>query len=72
MTILIVGAGTWGCSIALELVRRDYSNIKVLDASPFPSPTSAGNDVNKIVEERECLQSVFDAVSYLTGWVFSK
>ena len=49
--ILIIGAGTWGCSIALELARRGYQGIKVLDGSPFPSTISAGNDLNKIVEQ---------------------
>ncbi|KAI8939412.1 hypothetical protein NX059_003194 [Plenodomus lindquistii] len=48
---LVLGAGTWGCSIALELARRGYQSITVLDGSPFPSPVSAGNDLNKIVEE---------------------
>lgn len=49
--VLIVGAGTWGCSIALELARRGHSRIAVLDGSPFPSAISAGNDLNKIAEE---------------------
>lgn len=49
-SILIIGAGTWGCSTALHLARRGYTNIKVLDPYPIPSPISAGNDVNKIVE----------------------
>ncbi|KAF1844004.1 FAD dependent oxidoreductase [Cucurbitaria berberidis CBS 394.84] len=49
--ILIIGAGTWGCSIALELARRGHTGIKVLDGSPFPSAISAGNDLNKITEE---------------------
>ncbi|KAH8601751.1 oxygen oxidoreductase [Bisporella sp. PMI_857] len=50
-SIIIVGAGTWGCSIALHFVRRGYSNITVLDPYELPSPIAAGNDVNKIVEE---------------------
>ncbi|KAF2201327.1 FAD dependent oxidoreductase [Delitschia confertaspora ATCC 74209] len=50
-SILIIGAGTWGCSIALNLARRGFKNIKVLDACPFPSAISAGNDLNKIAEE---------------------
>jgi sarcosine oxidase/L-pipecolate oxidase len=50
-SILIVGGGTWGCSTALQLVRRGYKNITVLDAHQIPSPISAGNDVNKIMEE---------------------
>lgn len=49
-SILIIGGGTWGCSTALHLARRGYENIKVLDIYPVPSPISAGNDVNKILE----------------------
>ncbi|KAL4940608.1 hypothetical protein BDV06DRAFT_213326 [Aspergillus oleicola] len=50
-SILIIGGGTWGCSIALQLARHGYTNITVFDQSPIPSPISAGNDVNKIMEE---------------------
>ncbi|KAF2084342.1 fructosyl amine:oxygen oxidoreductase-like protein [Saccharata proteae CBS 121410] len=50
-TILIVGCGTWGSSTALHLARRDYKNVTVLDPYPVPSAISAGNDVNKIVEQ---------------------
>jgi hypothetical protein len=50
-SILIVGGGTWGCSTALHLARRGYKNITVLDAYDIPSPISAGNDINKIVEQ---------------------
>ncbi|KAI8590779.1 fructosyl amine:oxygen oxidoreductase [Geranomyces variabilis] len=50
-SILIIGGGTWGCSSSLELARRGYTNITVLDAHPIPSPIAAGNDVNKIMEE---------------------
>lgn len=49
--ILIIGAGTWGCSIALELARRGHTDITVLDGAHFPSAISAGNDLNKIAEE---------------------
>jgi len=50
-SILIVGAGTWGCSTALHLARRDHKDITVLDAYDLPSSISAGNDINKIVEQ---------------------
>jgi sarcosine oxidase / L-pipecolate oxidase len=50
-SILIIGAGTWGCSTALHLARRGYTNITVLDPYELPSPISAGNDINKIVEQ---------------------
>ena len=52
-SVLIIGAGTWGTSIAYRLVKRGYTNIKVLDSNTFPSSISAGNDHNKILEERE-------------------
>jgi glycerol-3-phosphate dehydrogenase len=52
-SILIVGAGTWGCSTALHLARRGYKNVKVLDPHPVPSPIAAGNDINKIMEHKE-------------------
>lgn len=48
--VLIIGGGTWGASTALCLTRRGYKNVTVLDAYAYPSPISAGNDVNKIVE----------------------
>ncbi|KAL2858270.1 FAD dependent oxidoreductase [Aspergillus pseudodeflectus] len=50
-SILIIGGGTWGCSTALQLARAGYNNVTVLERSPIPSPTAAGNDVNKIMEE---------------------
>jgi sarcosine oxidase/L-pipecolate oxidase len=50
-SILIVGAGTWGVSTALHLLRRGYTNVVLVDPYPVPSPISAGNDVNKIVEQ---------------------
>jgi sarcosine oxidase/L-pipecolate oxidase len=57
-TILIIGAGTWGCSTALHLARRGFKNVTVLDPYELPSPISAGNDVNKIVEQGASLQVI--------------
>jgi sarcosine oxidase/L-pipecolate oxidase len=50
-SILIIGGGTWGCSIALELARNGYTSVTVLDGEDVPSSISAGNDLNKIMEE---------------------
>lgn len=50
-TILIIGGGTWGSSSALYLARRGYRHVTVLDSYEAPSAISAGNDINKIVEE---------------------
>lgn len=52
-SILVIGAGTWGCSTALHLARRGFTNVKVLDPHPVPSPIAAGNDINKIMEHKE-------------------
>lgn len=52
-SILIIGAGTLGCSTALHLARRGYNNVTVLDPHPVPSPIAAGNDINKIMEHSE-------------------
>ncbi|TGO44459.1 hypothetical protein BOTNAR_0818g00020 [Botryotinia narcissicola] len=49
--ILIVGGGTWAVSTALHLARRGYVDVTILDGYPIPSPISAGNDVNKIVDQ---------------------
>jgi glycine/D-amino acid oxidase-like deaminating enzyme len=43
-------SGNLGCSTALHLARRGYTSITVLDPYAVPSPISAGNDVNKILE----------------------
>lgn len=57
-SILVVGAGTWGCSIALHLARRGYRDVTVLDAYDLPSPVAAGNDINKIVEQGRSSRSI--------------
>lgn len=49
--ILIAGGGTWAVSTALHLARRGYVDVTIFDAYSIPSPISAGNDVNKIVEQ---------------------
>ncbi|WAO91221.1 DAO domain-containing protein [Fusarium falciforme] len=49
-SIIVVGAGTWGCSAALHLARRGYIDVTVYDPFPVPSAISAGNDINKVLE----------------------
>ena len=50
-SVLVIGGGTWGCSIALELARNGYNDVTVLDGEDVPSSIAAGNDLNKIMEE---------------------
>ncbi|CDK26347.1 unnamed protein product [Kuraishia capsulata CBS 1993] len=48
--VLIIGAGTFGLSTALELLRKGHKSVKLLDPFVVPSPLSAGNDINKIFQ----------------------
>jgi sarcosine oxidase/L-pipecolate oxidase len=47
---LIIGAGVFGASTALHLRRaKPSATITLLDRTPFPNPSAASHDVNKIV-----------------------
>jgi sarcosine oxidase / L-pipecolate oxidase len=49
-TYIIVGAGIFGTSTALSLQRaKPGAIITLLDQTPFPNPSSASHDLNKIV-----------------------
>ncbi|CUM67288.1 uncharacterized protein PRCAT00004981001 [Priceomyces carsonii] len=49
-TVLIIGSGTFGLSTALHLLRQGKVEVTLLDPYPVPSPWSAGNDSNKIIQ----------------------
>lgn len=50
MRYLIVGAGTFGASTALHLKQyHPDASVILLDRTPFPCPSAAGHDLNKIV-----------------------
>ncbi|KZT30964.1 DAO-domain-containing protein [Neolentinus lepideus HHB14362 ss-1] len=46
--IIVVGGGTWGLSTAWHLAQRGYRNVICIDKFPYPSPDSAGYDLNKM------------------------
>ncbi|KAJ7782733.1 FAD dependent oxidoreductase [Mycena metata] len=47
---LIVGSGCFGLSTALELLKRGYQDVTVIDrAETLPAPDGASNDFNRIV-----------------------
>lgn len=47
---LIVGAGVFGASTALHLKRSEPSaTVSLIDRTPFPNPSAASHDVNKII-----------------------
>lgn len=48
-TVVIVGAGVFGLSTALELRNRGYKDITVLDRLAPPVPDGSSNDISRIV-----------------------
>ena len=55
---LIIGAGIFGATTALELRKtKSDSSVMLVDRSPFPSPSAASSDLNKIV--RADYQNIF-------------
>ena len=47
--VIIVGAGIFGLSTALELTRRGFSNITVLDRYQAPVPDGSSVDISRII-----------------------
>lgn len=46
--ILVVGAGVFGLTAALELNRRGY-DVEIVDPGPVPHPLAASTDISKVV-----------------------
>ncbi|KAF8517749.1 FAD dependent oxidoreductase [Hysterangium stoloniferum] len=50
LKVLIVGAGAFGLSTALHLLKRGWKNVTILDRSPvLPAPDAASTDINKVI-----------------------
>ncbi|MBI3878055.1 MAG: NAD(P)/FAD-dependent oxidoreductase, partial [Verrucomicrobia bacterium] len=47
-SLVIVGAGVFGLTAALELRRRGW-NVTLLDPGPMPRPVAASTDISKVV-----------------------
>jgi sarcosine oxidase / L-pipecolate oxidase len=49
--LIVVGAGAFGLSTALHLLRRgiDPATFLLLDSQPFPSTDAASNDTSRVV-----------------------
>jgi glycine/D-amino acid oxidase-like deaminating enzyme len=47
-TAIVVGAGIFGLTSALELRNRGYA-VTLLDAGPVPHPLAASSDISKVV-----------------------
>src|SRR5437868_15047781 len=46
--VLVVGAGIFGITTALEMKARGY-HVAVLDPGPLPHPLAASTDISKVV-----------------------
>ncbi len=47
-SVLIVGAGVFGLTAALELRARGW-RVSVIDPGPVPTPAAASTDISKVV-----------------------
>ncbi|KAE8349499.1 FAD dependent oxidoreductase [Aspergillus coremiiformis] len=67
--ILIIGAGVFGLSTALELSLRGYKNVTVLDRYPPPVPDGSSVDISRIIRT-EYADSVYSKMAQeaLKGW----
>jgi sarcosine oxidase / L-pipecolate oxidase len=77
-SILILGSGIFGTSTAYHLSQShpSPSSITVLDRAPFPSPTAASTDINKIVRADYSslfyMNLAFEAMDAWASWPIFK
>lgn len=70
--ILVVGAGIYGVTAALELRRRGHS-VALLDPGPLPHPLAASTDISKVVRmeygaDRQYMRMVDKAIDGFVAW----
>jgi glycine/D-amino acid oxidase-like deaminating enzyme len=67
--VIVVGAGIFGLTAALELNARHYK-VAVLDPGPLPHPQAASTDISKVVRMEYGPDEVYMAMveASLVGW----
>jgi sarcosine oxidase / L-pipecolate oxidase len=69
---LVIGAGIYGITAALELNRRGY-RVAVIDPGPIPHPLAASTDVSKVVrmeygQDRQYARMVDRSIDGFLAW----
>ena len=67
--VLVVGAGVFGATAALELRRRGHA-VTLLDAAPAPSPLAASTDISKVIRREYGSDELYFRLGTLAidGW----
>lgn len=70
--LLVVGAGIYGVTAALEMRRRGHS-VTLIDPGPLPHPLAASTDISKVVrmeygKDRQYMQMVDAAIDGFEAW----
>ncbi len=68
-SIIIVGAGLFGLTAAIELRRREWQ-VSVIDPGPLPRPEAASTDISKVVRADYGSDELYTALGEesLAGW----
>lgn len=66
---VVIGAGVFGLSVALELAQRGYQNIKVLDRYPPPVPDGSSVDISRVIRS-DYADKVYNTMAReaMEGW----
>lgn len=68
-SVIIVGAGVFGLTLARELCQRGYIRVTVLDRHPPPVPDGSSVDISRIIRSDYAdSQYLKMAVEAVTGW----
>lgn len=70
--VIVVGAGIFGVTTALELKRRGY-DVAILDPGPIPHPLASSTDINKVIRmeygrDEQYMEMVEEALPVWRRW----
>src|SRR5258705_8614866 len=67
--ILVVGAGVFGVTAAIELQKRGHQ-VRLIDPGPLPHPLAASTDISKVVRLEYGADQIYTGLSEeaIEGW----